>query len=98
MWYIQKAHNAKLFSNIKWSPVDIVNTARSESEASHLANSSEETAAIVLVIVTAHDMSTSTFKCFVDGSWKVDDQTSGIRCVLELQDDTTDLLGLNGVC
>lgn len=45
---------------------------------------------------TLYESTTTTFTCFVDGSWKNDDHTSEVRWVLELQVGTMDLLVSRG--
>lgn len=42
------------------------------------------------------NLHTPTFTCFVDGSWKDDELTSKVDWVLELQDGTMDLVGIQG--
>ena len=37
-----------------------------------------------------------TFICRVDGSWKNDETTSGVGWILQLQDGSIDILGLQG--
>lgn len=94
--YIWKARNDKLFNAIDRSPLDTIDLAKKESAEWFLANYPG--------IVTDHnphaelnpDLIRPTFTCFVDGSWKHGDLTSGTWWVLELQNGTLDLLGLQG--
>lgn len=37
-----------------------------------------------------------TFTCRVDGSWKHDGTTSGVKWIIQLQDGSIDLVGLQG--
>lgn len=51
---------------------------------------------IIWHLIVSHNPLWTFFTCFIDGSWKADDPTSGVDWVLELQDGTTDLIGLQG--
>lgn len=85
MWYIWKARNDKLFNNVDWSPLNIIEVAKRESKAWFLANSEIGATISVPEVNNTLDLISATFTCFVDGSWEVDDQTSRVDWVLKLQ-------------
>lgn len=64
----------------------------------HLANDPNEDKADTQETSPRQETPTATFTCFLDGSWKLRrEPTSGIGWVLELQDGTTDLIGIKGI-
>lgn len=96
MWYIWKARNDKIFNNLDRSPTDILDIVYKESLERSTANGSEDVSMDNRAYGVIHEPATTTFTCFIDWSWKVDELTSGVGWVLELQDDTIDLLGIQG--
>lgn len=78
--------------------MDVIGTTRRESEEWMLANYHELEIHETPLMDGTLEMNHAVFTCFVDMSWKGNEKTSGIGCVLELQDGTTYLIGLKGTC
>lgn len=77
MWYIWKARNDKFLSNINWSPMDILEIARKESEW-YLTNCLENAITEVMHSDRSLYLNTTTFIYFVEESWKEDESNSGV--------------------
>lgn len=93
--------NDKFFNEREWSYLDVICTAIRESEEWLSANSQEEAIPEIPLMDGTMEVNHVIFTCFIDESWKDNEQTSGIRWIIELQDGmsrTTDLLGLKGTC
>lgn len=96
MWYNWKAKNDKMFNNVDRLHVDVIERALKESKEWFLVH--EQGGTIPAIPLTEELLSALSviFTCYNDGSWKEGDRTCGVGWVLELQDGTTDILGLHG--
>ncbi|XP_048628884.1 uncharacterized protein LOC125599899 [Brassica napus] len=94
IWYIWKARNEKLFNGREFSPMDTIDLAIRECNAWFLANEVIDPGESTMEPRTPIEV--PTFICRVDGSWKNDETTSGVGWILQLQDGSIDILGLQG--
>ncbi|XP_010451645.1 PREDICTED: uncharacterized protein LOC104733795 [Camelina sativa] len=94
MWYIWKARNARVFENIVEQPEDIVRVAEGEATGWQQAQAEEDLDIYhpipVGLSVRADTNSLPTVfsghRCFIDGSWKAEDQFAGAGwCCTSLQ-------------
>ena len=96
IWYIWKARNEKLFNGREFSPMDTIDLAIRECNAWFLANEVIDPGESTMECIPRTPTEVPTFICRVDGSWKNDETTSGVGWILQLQDGSIDILGLQG--
>ena len=96
IWYIWKVWNEKLFNGRDFSPMDTIDLATRECNAWFLANEEIDPGESIIECIPRTPTEVPTFICRVDGSWKNDETTSGIGWILQLQDGSIDILGLQG--
>ncbi|XP_010467994.1 PREDICTED: uncharacterized protein LOC104747994 [Camelina sativa] len=99
LWYIWKARNDKLFSNLDSNPLALLRLAEDEAQAWFLAQAEAIGPAVDPIFAGQPSgnggygvsRSLSSYLCFVDGSWKETDQFAGRGwfCISPRGDDPT---------
>ncbi|XP_010468748.2 PREDICTED: uncharacterized protein LOC104748865 [Camelina sativa] len=106
LWYIWKARNDKLFSNLDSNPLALLRLAKDEAQAWFMAQAEAIGLAVDPIFVGqpsgngGYGVSRplSSYLCFVDGSWKEKDQFAGRGwfCISPRGDDPT--MGAANIC
>lgn len=86
----------KKFNNLERAALDDVNMAYKEAKEWFDANHHVEARLDGSPDTNVSMTPSAIFACYIDGSWKKGDRTCGIGWVLQLQDETTDILGMHG--
>ncbi|CAA7031188.1 unnamed protein product [Microthlaspi erraticum] len=76
IWFIWKARNDKVFSNVDWDPYEIINHAA--AEASAWASAQTRQGAVSVPLADTVDSGFMGDRCQVDGAWKESDSRAGL--------------------
>lgn len=78
MWYIWKAKNDKMYSNVNRDPQITLKIAESEAAIWEEAQRSEQELVSQNIITPPLTSDYAGWWCYIDGSWKEMDRSSGL--------------------